>query len=364
MLFLSRFNNLKAKIFEDLILFDKTTYKVYGENVPLAVLINELTFKGVEQLIEQGGVNFALWTPMIAQSTSYTEGLIPVMPGRLSSDVHTDPECSIDAAFDFMKNKPNKKQRNHIKRKVRDLYILPKVGIENEAQSFAVSAFNSNKFESYGLDCNSMDIHKLSTPQKSILTECATDLLEYKFLISENLTSFNSSKFSSLFNSSVSKIEKSNRVDVTSKIASFQNFPNLQELSGELGHPLQNISKLRDKTNVIKFRRWLSEVTTECEMKEVTAAYIDAIANAKGFFETKSGRLTKNVTMTAIGAGIGSLVGPAGTAIGGVVGKLAEPVVDFGLDLIDEYLVTELTKGWTPRMFFEELEKFKVENKT
>jgi hypothetical protein len=37
--FPQRFEQLKAELFEHLLLFDKVTVKVYGENVPLVVLL-------------------------------------------------------------------------------------------------------------------------------------------------------------------------------------------------------------------------------------------------------------------------------------------------------------------------------------
>lgn len=54
------YNNIKAQIFEDLLLYDKITFKVYGENIPLAFLINELSMKGIERLIEKDDIQFVL----------------------------------------------------------------------------------------------------------------------------------------------------------------------------------------------------------------------------------------------------------------------------------------------------------------
>ena len=42
---------------------------------------------------------------------------------------------------------------------------------------------------------------------------------------------------------------------------------------------------------------------------------------------------------------------------------MAGPAVDFTLDLLDEFLLEGLRKGWHPRMFFNDLRKLeKIEN--
>ncbi|WP_155742601.1 hypothetical protein [Variovorax paradoxus] len=355
-----RFDRLRAQIFENLMLFDKSTFKVYGENVPLAILTNELSVKGLEQLIEQGALSFVLWTPLVAHMETKIPGVIPLVSGRVSSEVHTDPEHSIDAGLACLARKPNKDERMTIKRKVRDLYIIPKDGLEAESTDLALSAFKSNKLKPFGLDSETADIYDLSPQQIKILGQCGEDLLEYKFSISEQLTVTNNSRFEPLLADAIDKIKKSDHKEVFAHLADIEHFPDLQEVYSILKDPFKQLPKLRDKKNIKKFRQWLNEVTTESDMKQVTRAYIEAISDATGFFETKSGRFTKTVAMALAGAAVGSFAGPAGAVIGGMSGKILEPAVNFGLDLVDEYFISELTKGWTPRTFFDEMRKAKI----
>jgi hypothetical protein len=349
-LFQSRYDSLKANIFEAMMLYESVSFKVYGENVPLSILLNEMAIKGVEDLIEQGALKFVHWTPMIMHVVGQIDGVNPIAAGRLSSDVHTDPEASIKRTFDFMKNKPNKKQRNMLTRKVRDLYIEPEKGLEHDASNFVMSAYNSGKLKCLGLDNSILDIYKLNTQQKKLLNNSASELLEHKFLVSHNLMPHKTKTLNSLFSDSISKIS---RTEAAIEISKFENFPDLHNLSLELGNPLQDLPKYRNQKNTRKFRSWLNEVSDSQDLAEITAAYINSIDNAKGFFETKKGRLTKNVTMT----GIGSFLGPAGTALGGFAGPALVPAADFVLDLVDEYFVTELLKGWKPRMFIDDMRK-------
>jgi len=348
------YNNIKAQIFEDLLLYDKITFKVYGENIPLAFLINELSMKGIEKLIEKDDIQFVLWTPTIMHMVSNIKGVIPLCSGRLNSPVHCEPEQSIESGLNFLTNL-SQKNKKIIKRKLRDKYIIPKEGIEKETQEFTLSAFKSNKFSHYGLT-NEEDLTQLNKEQKKTLNKCASDLLEYKFTISEKLTINQNSEFQPLFNSTLKNCIKHD--EIVTEIIKIENFPNLKEVFFNLEKTtFKDIVKIREKNNIKKFRNWLNEISDNVEFNEITKEYINSIENSKDFFETKKGRFTKNIIMSLVGAGIGSVAGPVGTAVGGFAGSLLSPTTDFALDMLDEYYISELLKGWTPRVFFDEINK-------
>ena len=63
-LFERRHDDIIASLCEQLLLFDKVSFKVYGENIPLAVLFNHLGVKNLEQLVEEEAIEFVLWTPL------------------------------------------------------------------------------------------------------------------------------------------------------------------------------------------------------------------------------------------------------------------------------------------------------------
>lgn len=75
------------------------SFKVYGENIPLTLLINTFGLKTVEALLEQEAINFVLWTSGVTYSVSDTPCVYPLQSLRYSSSVHTDPEESIISGF-------------------------------------------------------------------------------------------------------------------------------------------------------------------------------------------------------------------------------------------------------------------------
>ena len=44
-------------------------------------------------------------------------------------------------------------------------------------------------------------------------------------------------------------------------------------------------------------------------------------------------------------------------AVGGAAIAAAHPATDFALDLADEFLLDEIKKGWSPRLFLDDLRK-------
>jgi hypothetical protein len=47
----------------------------------------------------------------------------------------------------------------------------------------------------------------------------------------------------------------------------------------------------------------------------------------------------------------------SGAVAGGIIAQAAGPTVEFTLDLLDEFLLDGLRKGWHPRMFFGDLRR-------
>ena len=94
---------------------------------------------------------------------------------------------------------------------------------------------------------------------------------------------------------------------------------------------------------------------------KISSEYRSAITKSNGPLATPAGKLTRSIAMTAVGAAIGAAVvqSPLGATFGGAVGAVAEPAVHLELDLVDELLLDGPRRGWTPRMFFDDLRMLK-----
>src|ERR1700726_4090061 len=59
----------QASLFENLILFDKISFKVTGESMPISMLIGLLGQSSFDELVEQGAFEFVLWNQRIVHLT-------------------------------------------------------------------------------------------------------------------------------------------------------------------------------------------------------------------------------------------------------------------------------------------------------
>jgi hypothetical protein len=357
-----RLREEKASIFEQLMLFDKISFKVYGENILVPFLISQLGMDAFEALLDQGAIGFTLWTPVVTHLIQDIPGVVALQSGTQSSPAHSDPEMSIELGLKWM----NKQQlfpgaRRRLIKKLVPLYNVPSPNLSRDAVGMTVSAFNSGKLNALNFSSSGKDIGNLALPERKELCRCATEILEYSYLLQHQMTSFSSKQYFSLFDESASKIQTQTKIPAEfNRLARLEGFPNLKDLYAELNDPFKKLPKLRSKDSSVTFRKWLTETSLSKNDADITKEYVDSIAESKGFFETRKGKLTKSVVMTAISTGIGALIGGAAGAMGGAAaGKPLEIGADWVLDLVDEFLISGLTKGWSPRMFFDDLGKLR-----
>ena len=96
-------------------------------------------------------------------------------------------------------------------------------------------------------------------------------------------------------------------------------------------------------------------------------AYLDAISERKGILDSAPRKLLKAVALASVGMGVGTLAAEyAGAAAGAASGiaaaaaveKIAEFTTETALGLLDTFVLERVTKGWSPRMFFDDLSSF------
>ena len=134
-----------------MLLFDKISFKVHGENIPLAILLNMFGDKAFEALLEQDAIQFVLWTPNVVFMKTEIPGVHPIASGNLTSPAHSNPEASIELGLNWMKNKPSSRFKRHLVKKIAPHYLLPDNKLAGWGQDITKSAFKSNKLISLGL---------------------------------------------------------------------------------------------------------------------------------------------------------------------------------------------------------------------
>ncbi|PYG48726.1 hypothetical protein DEU53_105144 [Pantoea sp. AG1095] len=356
-----RYNQLKSSLFESFVLNEEVNFKVEGENIPLCLLLNEIGLRGIEELIETKALSFTLWTPLVMYIEQSVKGVYPLCSGRHDSGPYVDPEESIIKGLGFMKSPLKRRDARSLTRKIRDCYFSVPAGMEHDCVSFAHSALDSGKLEKLGLVLNGRDKDELSTNERKILVRCASDLLGYKYVINKHATSSLTSNIQILFEDSMKKIEGMSKEEIFTSILHFEDFPDLKAVFESIGQPMDELLKLRNNKNTKKFRNWLKTINSSTSQIEVHRLYSESANNPTGFFQTRWGKATKYVSMATAGyyAGkylqpeIGSLIGPL------IAPALSGPVTDTIFDAADKYLIGHITKGWTPKIFIDDVKALK-----
>jgi len=358
-LFHNRHQQILASLFEQLLLFNKISIKVYGENIPLAILMNNLGINQLEELIEEKAIEFVLWTPVVTYHVDEIEGLFPLQSGNLNSPAHSDPDESIKLGFNFLRSQPDYKIKNHLQNKLREVYKIPDQQFAHDAAKLTVDAYSSNKLEKISMP-REKEPMRLTREERARLCEYATDVLETTILAKYGYSSYDNYNYYTISEKCFSNIQKSFKLqDNLGRILSLENIPDFKRLFLENKLNFELITKIRNKNVSKKFRNWMNNIAENSDVEDICKEYISAIAKTKGFFDSKKGKFIKTISLFTLVTGIGTLlVGLPGMAGGPILAKTVEPAVDLGLDLIDKYFLEGLLKGWSPRYFIDEIRQY------
>lgn len=356
--FPKKYNEIKSSIFESFILNKEINFKIEGENIPLCVLVNEIGLRGIEELIDDNALSFTLWEPMIFHMTDKIDGLIPIAAGRYNSGPYVDPEESINLGLGFMRSPLKKGEIRSLTRKIRDLYLFVPKGIENDCVSITMSALESGKLESLGLPAQDKINNNLSAEEKNTLSKCASDLLSYKYLVRKHASASPTSNVQILLNDSIKKPLAMSKENIFSAILKLEDFPDIKASFQSMGLPMDELIRVRKNKNSKKFRKWLNTFNSISDPIEAQRYYLESIQNPKGLFDSFLGKSTKSIAMMILGAYVGAQVDTSiGPYVGALGSKVAGPITDYILDMADEYLLAELTKGWTPKIFIDDIKQ-------
>ena len=350
----------EAAIFENLLLFDCVAFKVQGESVPLAVLVNLFGVNGIEALAEQNALKFVLWTSDIVHFVSDVPGVEPIAPINFSTKHNTDPEESITLGLNWLKSPLDRRAKKILIRALRDRYTKPAPSLVKSAVDITRSAYVNGKLDRYGFDSSKVGFQELNLNGRVKIATCATSLQEYSFLLQNQMCGFSNQEFYDLLVDTHGRLKHAeSRLEDFCKIAMIEEFPDLRMLYQKIESPFTNVIKFRAKGSSQKFRQWLGNPSQDAnDAVEITRAYIDAIVSPRGFFQTVTGKITKAVTISSIGAGVGALAGGVpGAAAGVAIGPVLEKAADLGIDMLDQFALESVLKGWTPRMFIDGLRK-------
>ncbi len=356
-------NTLKKEIGEKLLYHDGISFKVYGENIPLAVLINLFGIKGIEELLEEKAIEFVLDTSLVTYLKSDCKGVMPLQSGtgEYTSKVFTDTEESVTLGLEWLRDRLTRPVRRSLIKKVLKAYKVTPPNLSKDAVTFGHEGYNSNLFSDFGLP-KQKDIMDLNGKERRKLCDLASQCAKLTIL---SQFEYSSSKSLELMKLNVTELDKLKRVELieksTNDIFTLEDIPDFEKLIEDGVINLKDIPKLRKKKNSMKFRKWIDKVSLE-EQNNISKEYIDAIVNTKNFWNTNKGQFIKTVGISVLGSEVSGKVGGAiggmvagtnGVALGENIANIAGLMTGVGISLLDTYVLGGICKGWTPKFYIE-----------
>ena len=358
-------NLILANIFEQLLLFDKIVISTDKDNYALAFLINKLGLETVERLIKANYINFSIKAAVIVmgrgrqnEDGTVDESVIyeqpPIVGGSLGKK-ETNPENNVVSALRHFNI--DKKHRNSLIKTIVPKYIVTEdMDMGANAAKLVIDAYTSNNFENLGMPFNK-DPFDLNLEERDKLFSLGHSVLETSMLAKHGFKSYNNFNELEITKKNLENIGKAYNVAAnTSEILRIENTPDLKEIYLQNRFDVSDIFKLRHLSSAKYFRKWINEVGENSNSKEVTEAYLAEIKGEKKFFNTTKGKIIKNTFLFGATTGLGALIaGPIGATVGAVAKPFVEPGVDYGLGLLEDFVLDGIIEGKNPKIFIDKL---------
>jgi hypothetical protein len=367
--FAAEMNKQQTTLFENLLLFDKLSFKIIGESIAIPVLIGIFGQKSFDSLIEQGAIEFVLWPERVGFFVNNIRGVDGMVSMTHNTPEYTDPERSVESGLSWMRDAPTGRKRQQLVRRLVPLFRKTEANLAATSLKVVRDSLRNGGLEHYGIPKIAGHADNLTDPQKTILSKCAEDLAEYEFLVKNNMTSFSDYRYFSPFWSSAQRFQIMNQtVTGFSSISTLEGLPDLKALFSEITNPVKRVSEIRKTTNARFFREWLEKTVGESPDGNIVKGYLDSISERKGILDTTPRKLLKTVALATVGVSTGTVVASytkpvigvaAGAAAIKAAEKIAEITTETAVGLLDMLVLERVTKGRSPRMFFDDLSKLR-----
>lgn len=333
---------------ESLIISPKTTFKVYGENVIVPVLVDFFGVAGVEQLLDEDAIDFILWRELITTMVDDLPGIHPLQSVVLDNDAHGDALASAELGMTWNKN-VSLSDAKRIAAMVAARTHMPPAGVAARTVASVHAAFADGRLKDHGFDPACMDLANVPTPYRTRMANLAEDVMTAATLFEEEIDLYGEDNTWHALVTMIKRIAHQRGVfESVESVLRLERVPSLQNLMLKRVISWQDVLKLRRRSETEEFRRWLWSQDDPADKTGVTDRYL-ALMLPKHDRASPTWRKAARISISSLtGTVLGALVaGP----VGGAVGAAAGTAVSTGVSLFDGLFADKILGRTNPRRF-------------
>jgi hypothetical protein len=339
---------------EALMIAPRVTFKVYGENVVLAVLARVFGAKAIEQLVDEGALEFVLWRPLIVtpEEKLLTQGLSPLAYGNNTNAEHSDPSASCTAGMKWCPNLDRRDRRALARRVAKRMMVTPE-DAPKQAVEAVMAAYRNGLLRDMGFDPEVTE-DNLEKDDRYRLVKLANDLTESAILFEREWDLYEGESTWATMLKVAEEVRSSGKVaNTVEEVLRAENLPSIRNLLLKRSVTFPEILEMRRRQEVKDFQEWLWTRPDPADAKSVVESYAAVVA--KGSKEKLADRswfqAARVLGVAFAGGAAGAAIGgPVGAAAGAAAGFVAGNVTAAGVSYVDLF-IDKVTKGRNPRRF-------------
>lgn len=342
---------------EALMVAPRVSFKVYGENVVLPMLIAGFGLEHVTEMLEKRVIEFVQWRPLIAQSDLTQEVVVdtlkqvvnPIVAGHATNAEYVDPEKAI--ANGLSKWGQSLHLGRPVRRRLTDLAAKRTRLLAQESSVFAVNrvttAYLNGELMEEGFDPN-VPLNTIDAPRLHRLAIMAANLVEVGALIQNDYDLYQGADTWQALESLCTRVNAFNALHTaTENVLTYERLVSIPKLLADGVVSLRDIPTLRERTEAKDYRDWLWSQPDPLNTEEVGKAYLDALTPRKAVSERQWFRPAHLTITQGISFIMGILMGPWGLAAG--------TLSSAGLAIADDAIINRLSHAPNPRRFATDL---------
>ncbi len=335
---------------EALVFAPRVSFKVYGENVVLAILSNALGVGPMEDLLRSGDVEFILWRsfPVQLQKAELQPGLTPLAGLTLTDKAHSDPLESSELGLRGWGKELSEADGKRLAKFAADRTIVVAEDLGDKAVQRLVHAYESGLLTARGFD-SGRDMASLSLDRRTELATMAESFaegvvaFEGEYDFHEGATTWNT------LVDAVARVRgQTGVIESVESVLELERMPSIPDLLLRGVIPHTEIVSIRNRPETQEFRKWLWSQPDPASAKDVSEAYLAAMAPK---VDLKDRAWFKAARISAVGIA-GSVLGAVlAGPLGGVAGLAVGTAAGVAVSELDGFWGDRLLAGTNPRRF-------------